>query len=331
MRILLFLPGGVPFLKGKIKDFTDSFQDYMPHLYAIILFDPKITDALLDKSFEMVCNISTDEMKRLISPDYDSELSSLCQIASVLGYIQQNGQNVKRMIYSIAKFCPFSPMICGLYSLSTLSRATGRTIIQITAPLIQLFTKMSSNFDDKDDTFCNTVKFLTYFMNVKISDRVPCTEFIRPFYEIGFDVYKDDNKIESVIAFDPDFRDQDWIRFELPSLNEEDFQNAMDNTKTLYIIPPMSLREMHRVSLFKGTNGPWLFIAASVSKEETEKNKIDYINPEKGKIEHDTYENISVISTGVDYKKDATKFDKVIVDSIDPDKVTQLIFIVIDQ
>ena len=37
------------------------------------------------------------------------------------------------------------------------------------------------------------------------------------------------------------------------------------------------------------------------------------------------------MSTGIDYKKDSRKFDEAILDSIDPEKVTQLVFIVIDK
>ena len=121
-------------------------------------------------------------------------------------------------------------------------------------------------------------------MNIKISDRIPCTEFIRPFYNIGYEKYFHDyfpeskfRKLENFIAFDPNFRNQDWIRFEIPYLNESDFENVMNRTKTLDIIPPMSLG----YSLFQGQNGPRLFLTASVSKEETERDKIDCINPEK--------------------------------------------------
>lgn len=340
IKLLLYLPGGIPFLDGTISNFIESFPDFMPHLYAIILYDKTITDKVLEKSFDTVCNISTPEMQSLISPDHQSDTYSLCEIASVLGYIQQKGQSVERMIYSIAKFCHFAPMICGLYSLANLSRVTGRTIIQITAPLIQLFTQMDKTLENQTNLFSSTVKFLTYFMNIKISDRIPCTEFIRPFYNIGYEKYFHDYfpeskfpKLENFIAFDPDFRDQDWIGFEIPNLKESDFENAMNHTKTLDIIPPMSLREMHRYSLFQGQNGPWLFLAASVSKEETERDKIDYINPEKGYVEHDTYENIAVKSIGIDYKNKSisNQFDEKVINSIDPVKVTQLVFIVIDK
>lgn len=41
MNLLLFLPVGIPFLKGTINDFIRSFPNYKPHLYAIIIYDKK--------------------------------------------------------------------------------------------------------------------------------------------------------------------------------------------------------------------------------------------------------------------------------------------------
>ena len=87
----------------------------------------------------------------------------------------------------------------------------------------------------------------------------------------------------------------------------------------------MSLREMHRISLFRGLNGPWLFLAASISKDETDKDKVDYINPENGEIEHDTYENIAIKVIGVDYKTQSNLFDQKLLKQMIPKKLPNLL------
>lgn len=69
-KILLFLPGGNSFIVGKISDFKKSFPDYMPHLYAILVNDPNITDKVLDETFDTVCNIKGEKMKSLLSRCY---------------------------------------------------------------------------------------------------------------------------------------------------------------------------------------------------------------------------------------------------------------------
>lgn len=61
----------------------------------------KNTDAVLDQTFDTVCNVKTEIMKKLLSPDYDSELNDLCEIASVLGYIQHSGLKSKRIIIQL--------------------------------------------------------------------------------------------------------------------------------------------------------------------------------------------------------------------------------------
>ena len=48
---------------------------------------------------------------------------------------------------------------------------------------------MGEYLEYTSNIFINSVTFLTFFMNIKISDRVPCTEFIRPFYRIGYEKY----------------------------------------------------------------------------------------------------------------------------------------------
>lgn len=160
MKILLFFPGGVPFLKGNINDFVQFFPDFMPHLYAIILYDKNITESVLNEEINLACDIKNINMRYLLSPDYNSDEYGLGLISAVLGYIQFKGPRIMQMIYSIAKFCPFPPLICSLYHLLCISRITGRIIVQITASLLTLFKYMSQdtyyhyNLFEKQHIFC---------------------------------------------------------------------------------------------------------------------------------------------------------------------------------
>lgn len=73
MNIQLFLPGGIPLLNGTINDFIKSLPYYMPHLYAIIVYDKKINEKILDEKFETECNNKNEKIRSLISPDVDCE------------------------------------------------------------------------------------------------------------------------------------------------------------------------------------------------------------------------------------------------------------------
>ena len=94
-KILLFLPGGIPFLQSNLSDFIKSFPDYMPHIYAILITNPSIDDSYLEETYDIICNIKNPKLRTLISPDCDRETSGLCEIASVLGYIQHGGPHCK--------------------------------------------------------------------------------------------------------------------------------------------------------------------------------------------------------------------------------------------
>lgn len=338
MRILLFLPGGIPFLQGTISDFTRTFPDFMPHLYAVVLFNPTITDDILYEKFNNICDISTEAKKALISPILDNNLDGMCEMASSLGYIQRNGENVVRMIYSLAKFCPFAPMICGLYSLASLGSPIGMTILQITAPLSILFLEMSKNLPNKTNLYSKATHFFTYFMDININTRIPCTEFIKPFYQIGFEDYFNNfipegmkDTIDSIVAFDPDFRDQDWIRFQLPSLTDEDLNSSMESTKSMSIYPTMALREIHRTAIFMGKNGPCLFVAASASKDKSKKDTIDYIDPVKGQVESGKYEIIAKEMTRDTRQSSNPESAVENEDQIDPKAVKQFVFVCVDK
>lgn len=104
-KILLFLPGGIPFFKNtNIHKFIESFPNFLPHLYSIVLYDDRITDSILAERIENICDINGETKKILFSPYFESEINGLCEIASLLGYIAKNGPNSKSLIYSIAKF-----------------------------------------------------------------------------------------------------------------------------------------------------------------------------------------------------------------------------------
>lgn len=87
---------------------------------------------------------------------------------------------------------------------------------------------------------------------------------------------------------------------------------------------------MHCTTLFQGKNGPCLLLADSVFKKETDLDKVDYINPENGIIENDTYLNIAIKFICDSGKRSLEEIDRNSY-LIDPAKVKQLVFIVIDK
>lgn len=64
-NILLYLPGGIPYYdNAKIDKFIQSFPDFMPHLYSIVLYED-VSDSILNKKIENVCNINDESIRFL--------------------------------------------------------------------------------------------------------------------------------------------------------------------------------------------------------------------------------------------------------------------------
>ena len=321
-ELLLYLPGGIPFVTGTISEFVDSFPDYVPHLYCVIL-QREFKSNDLEATIGEACNLTDSRMLNVISPYYETDESGLCQMACLLGYIQRDGLRTSRMIYSLAKFCPFPPLICGLYQLCRNGSCSYRSILQITSSLSIIFIEMSKTLNiDRRQLYSNSSKFLTFFMNVNISSDVPCTQFSMPYYNIGYERYLKDKfeprNLDFIVSFDPDFRNEDWIRFELPNITQDLLNFALKETTALLIVPPLSLREMHRTCLFTGIEGSWLFIPISKNRDT-----MGYINPLKGTLQEQNYEKIAfniVNDTRTQIHKEA----------IDPDKVAQLVYVCVD-
>ena len=139
-QVNLFLPSGCPFLTGKISDFknSDKTRNFRRHLY--VIFTNKISKDLLEGEIDNVCDASDDDKKLLLSPCYEnSSINGLCTIASLLGYINQDGQDSDFLVSAFSRFFPFAPLTCALYQLQTRSSVRGSTIIQVTAHFLPIF------------------------------------------------------------------------------------------------------------------------------------------------------------------------------------------------
>lgn len=331
-QIHLFLPGGCPFLSGSINDFKkiDTSRRFRRHLYAIITNE--ISEDSLNQEIDNVCDASTKEKKLLLSPCEDnSSICSLCTIASLLGYINQNGEDVEFLVYAFSRFFPFAPLICALYQLQSRNTACGRTIIQITAPLFTILRESLKNFGiPNSELLAFTPRFFAYLINFNINGNTPCTVYIPPFMLINTEAYLNDIfqknhlKDQNVTFWDPDFRGIDWLFFKYQNPTKDQITESCNNIHSLDIIPPMDLRKIRRSALFQGINGPWLFINGTYGKQKDVQDNLDIINPEKGKIDSVSPEEIAKTISLVAHSSTP-------IDIVDPKKVNQLVFILLDK
>lgn len=331
-KINLFLPSGCQFLSGTINDFknSDTTRIFRRHLYVIVTDD--IMEEDLEEEIINTCDASTDEKKSLLSPCYkNSSIKGLCTMASILGYINQNGEDSDYIVTSFSRFFPFAPLICALHQLQTRNTVRGLTIIQITAPIFTILRDFFSQTIEDANLLEYTPQLLTYFINLDINGTIPCTIYIEPFMKVSTEAYlnhiKEKNKIKGkMIAtlWDPDFRGIDWIFYKYTKPTKEDIDTACENVHSLSIIPPIDLRKIRRSALFQGVNGPWLFLNGTYGKKKEEQDNFDIVNPEKGITESINPEELA--------KEIFSKVrGSMTIDIVDPKKVSQIVYILLDK
>ncbi|OHT01164.1 hypothetical protein TRFO_01793 [Tritrichomonas foetus] len=320
-QLHLFLAGGCPYLKGTIQEYEKVCQKSRKRIYVIIT--NRINENLLNNEVFNVCSIK-DDMKKLISPSCESSIPGLCTMASLLGYIHRNGEDVEYLTYAMCRFIPFAPLICALFQFQNRCTVNGRNIIQITAPLFTLLRDIAVEPVADENILENALKYLTYFINMRLKGEVPCSEFVKVYYNIGYELYLKENIDQDVtVLFDPDFRNVDWIFFKFDNPTKELIEFSCDAVHSLDVLAPMDLRAVHRAAFFTGSNGPWLFVSSNFGKKRDVKNQLNIINPEEGKLESVDPEHFAKqIAITV---RSATPLEYV-----DPKKVAQIVYILLD-
>lgn len=331
LQIHLFLPGGCPFFSGTINDIkkVDELRNFRRHLYVIIT--NKIPKDVLNQEIINACDASSDEKKLLLSPCFESSISSLCTIASLLGYINQNGEDSDSLVYSLSRFFPFAPFVCALHQLQSRNLSCGRTIMQITAPLFTIMRDSLKDLSIEDSELLSFApKFFTYLINFDIKGDMSCTTYTPPFLEISTEgylkeIFETNHLKDQVVTFwDPDFRGIDWVYFEYLNPTKEKIDEACENISSLNIILPMDLRKIRRSTLFRGDKGPWLFLNGTYGKQKGGEDNIDIINPLEGKIMSvDPEDFASKIVLNAD---GSSSFD-----IVDPKQISQITYFIIDK
>ena len=319
-QIHIFFSSGCPFLSGTLNDFIAEFSAFRPYLYVIIT--NYLEDYLLDKEIEKVCDISSHEMKSLISPIENSSDRALCTMASILGYINGDAEGSEELEFTFSKFFKFVPFLCAFYQIRNSYSINGRVLIQFTAPFYAILKELLPNNTDPKTIYEYAPKYLKYFLNFNLRGTVPCIPYIKIYYEIGIEKYlKKFVNQNVVVLWEPDHGAIDWVFFKLILPNEQTLKNSEENIDTFSICNPLELHQIQNPVLFEGVNGPWLFLIPSFSKDYKDKGKKLIINPETGKSELvDVEEFAKMISkkTGIERL-------------VDPDRIEQIVFLLLDK
>lgn len=165
--LLIYLPGGIPFLNGTLKDVFSKYSNPYVKQYIYGVLTRPVSDEFLDSNLTNLCDISTSEQKLLFSPIHDSTNIGLCNISCLLAYFNHGsnfGDEFLKIISSIIPFPPFSTSFIRLIEIDT--PTTGRDIITITSTLHTYFSYLINMSKPPDQIFNYALKICSIIMNI---------------------------------------------------------------------------------------------------------------------------------------------------------------------
>lgn len=323
IQLFVYFPGGVEFKDGTIGDYESVFNPKRRNLYVIA--SRIIPTSFLSKAVGNVCDASSNEMQILLSPLADSTLPALCQIASLLGYFNRNGDRTQDIIKALAKLCPFPPMLLALNSLAQRNSPKGQNVLEICAPLQTFLVGLAPKATPIGKIFEFACDYLTYILKFDYSDSLKLHTYNENTND-GPEGYLKRKQISQITYWAPDLEDNcQWEALVLQGIPQSVISSVYDNVCTsLKPISPLTLRSVSRTCLFTGEHGVSLYVQAAGGCGGYDMNdKLDIIDPYKGKIES---VNIETLAARIGDKSVDGK-----AQLIDPEKVVQLTMVCFDE
>lgn len=313
--LYLFLPGGVFFRSGTIIDYYDPFGFSLNHLYVVVTRQNLNID--IDQIIEQPCNISSQSMKSIISPLYETTNEGYIQMACILGYLYFGGIRSETILLSFAKYTRFAPMMCSLFRFLERSEINALSIIAITTCVHTLFHSIIPDVRN-NEVFEYAFKCTSYlvqlrdleflnFCNFDDDQNAPTTQYIeshqlqRPLI-VWWEDFEGENKF---VGFN----------IEPPEMNV--INDIFDRVKAFIPIPPVSLRQAYSPCFFTGRNNTLLFIQEVSDIADT----VEYIDPTQGRILRSTYDDLGA---QIHNAQNPTY-------CIDPDSVSQITMVCFDE
>ena len=324
MDLIIYLAGGIPFLGGTLGDIysEQSVIQVRPYIYGILT--RKVPDEYLNEIHYCLCNVANEKQKLLLSPLCDSSLQGLCDIACLLGYLNNDGTKNDDFLRAFAATVRFPPLITCLHRVIDRNDITGRDIITICSTLYTFFRYLIKAVITPDKIFEYGLRCCNMIVHIKnIPENLP----IRTF-----ELQPDDTNtaIQFLRKLNQPQTSYFWTndsgtRFnfvELDPLEPQAIENANKGFASFTPIPPLSAKNLSGCSIIRGLENSCLYISASTLKGIENQNIVDIIDPVVGaaatfdiedyakKIENGTTEKVATL--------------------IDPEKVQQIIFVCFD-
>ena len=284
-EIHVFLPGGIPFLGGTLDDWKEAMEVSRRNLYVVVT---RKLDRAPGTVIEELGDFSSDTMRNLLSPLYESTPAGLAQMAAFLGYCQHDGPETETLLLLFAQVTGFAPMICSLYRLLEKEQVTGLDVVTITAVLPTLLNSIPKRPFANENVLEHTLELVSTLM---LLERPPLLNLLAFNWntdearKTALGRYCSNTKQQNhIVVWLKDTTQPDFVGNMIQRFEDDSWQDVFTYVKALKPFSPASAQVFYSPAILKGVANPLVFLAHVGGNH----NRIKYLDPASGKqVEED--------------------------------------------
>ncbi|OHT11426.1 hypothetical protein TRFO_19161 [Tritrichomonas foetus] len=344
-RLLVYLPGGLPFLGGQLNDFYGKEEiPIIPVIYGILTRE--ITDELLNSNIAELCNVSDHNRKLMLSPLVDSTDKGLSDMACLLGYLNHDGVKGNLLMDCLCCVTHFPPLVTSLNRIIDRMGVTGRDIVTVSSSLFTYFSYMLPPTVSQNHIYEFSLRCCNIITHIKEKDQssppikrfelqpkskksstdssstTSSTESVSDASDSLFE-FLIKMKMPNYIYFIQSDSKENYCFVNLKKPDPMAIEQSNNVISTFRPIPPLSIRSAVGCQIVQGRDQTFLYLMQTASKEAKFRNYIDIINPLLGIIESQDIEQFA--------KEQGSNDSSSTTYLIDYEQVEQIIMVAIDE
>ncbi|KAK8836431.1 hypothetical protein M9Y10_037686 [Tritrichomonas musculus] len=281
--LLIYLAGGIPFLGGTLGNiYKENNIQFKPYIYGVLT--EQLSERDLDERYYNVCNASEDKHKKLLSPLCESTVGGLCDIACLLGYLNNDGIKSEDFLKSSASLVRFPPLVTSMKRVIDNNDVTGRDIVTICSTLHTYFTFSIGTIIPPSQIFEYALRICDAMTHIKeIPEKLPITTVTISSNSEENDSLQFLRKLNQPLItylWTNDAGDEfNFYKTEKFDLKALEFNEGI---VSLTPIPPFSARFVTGASIIRGKDHSFLYVSESSLKGTSNQTKVDIIDPFSG-------------------------------------------------
>ena len=321
-QLIIYLPGGIPFIGGTLGDiYLKDDMKVKRFIYGVLT--RLIPDSILNKSCLEICNVSDPDHKLLISPLCDSSERGLSDMACLMGYLNHDGIKGDLLLKTCATVIHFPPLVTSMNRIIERNQVVGRDVVTVCSTLFTYFRAYLPTTTKDEKVYEYTLRLCNLISHIPdIPEKLPILQIeVKP--EAPDTRFLADLKLGPLVYFWRADVGEDFTFHNLDLQSVEAIENAYNLIASFTPIAPLSMRVASGCSIVRGKTHEYLYLMQSPSKDSKSQNMVDIIDPMTGMTESKDVEI---------YAKEQgnTKADDV-ANLIDPDRVKQIIMVNFDE